>query len=420
MKSPKKRLTQNWLTLIFSIFAAYWVLDSLVYFINPYSGRVSSLACDLDSLGQSICSITLYGVRGKVQYQFKAEEFQKAIRISNPHSTSDTWACGVSIITDNGPLNFVLHTQKCHIQEELAQRINQSFNTGAYKPQFRITHIGFSPSFIRRGIILLGGWLLLTAMARFGFRLPIPRPMLVGRPAFWSFTWAWARSNFLVKVFFYLAIAFVLAIWNPNYPGAAADLITGNYQIAQQCPACAAFPIINLLCLYPLLAILVIQAIVQRQFLLDLKITVPYWWVTATLVASLPLLIIYPNLSGGDCQQLKYLLIGLIPDWGAPIGYALVAYFLVIGCIQWLLLRRQIPRSFAWLLMPLINAMLLLGACYAIYYWDYYYTPAGGAMKLYLILYLGALVASEIVPAMCMSWLVRTKIEAATNQPNPS
>jgi len=219
-----------------------------------------------------------------------------------------------------------------------------------------------------------------------------------GKSVFWKFSLLWFRSNFFVRLFFYLSIAFIFAIWVFGYPDEQADFLRYCGWVFRYCNKCSEFPFNYLLCLYPLLTVLVLQALVQRQLLKNAKVSVSAWWVAAPVLASLSLMFVSPEITCDDCKMLKYLMSGLIPEFDAQIRIALILYFGVVGCIQWLVLRRSLHSSSGWAIMPLINAMLVLLVYPILYYYE----------KFFLLLPL-ALIGSDFIPAIYISWLIHVK-----------
>lgn len=398
--TSRTKKTKTLLLAVFLIFTAYLIYDSFIYFLNPYSGRISTLECKENFQEQSICTVTIYGVRDTYRREFQAEDFQKAIRISNVHGTSDTWACGVSIVTSKEQINFVHQNQKCHIADEVAGQINKLFISGGYAPSARNIQIGFNSSFYRRGILLVAVLLLAFLTSRSRRFVPVSDVTHNVAGRFRQFAFYWFRSNFLVRLFFYLAIAFILAIWSFWYPTAQADFTRSCGHVFRYCYECPQFPFNYLLCVYPLLTILVIQALVQRQLLINSKVSVSMWWVAAPVLASFSLMILSPELTCNDCQLLKYLMSGILSDFDAQIRFDLIIYFLIVGLIQWLVICRNLSSSVGWVIMPLINAMLVTLSYMFLYYSE---------MVFGLLLIPLTLIISDIIPGIHMSWLIHIK-----------
>jgi hypothetical protein len=249
--------------------------------------------------------------------------------------------------------------------------------------------------------------------------LVFARSRLGQRKGFWSFTVYWAKWNFAVRLIFYLATFFILGISAGRYWNLMADfaiacpiVVMGNAQYAQ-------FPWISLLGLYPLITILVLKAIHQRQLLARVNINLTAGWVAAPLVASPLLVALAPQLTCDECLSLKYLIAGLVVGFEEMTLVALVAYFILVGGLQWLALRKQLSFSFGWLIMPLINVALpvIFFVLITSMMWDTLYRGNYAVLFLSLIgLLLITLIANEVIPGMYLSWLVNRKYKRLAQQ----
>ena len=111
------------------------------------------------------------------------------------------------------------------------------------------------------------------------------------------------------------------------------------------------------------------------------------------------------------CHILKDLMSGFF-EYDDLTFNRLAIYFLCVGFIQWLQLRKRGPISIAWVLMPVINAMLV-AAVYA-------------ALENSLAVYEDfkwlrplTLLASELIPALYMAWVVSRRYPALPGEQNP-
>ena len=283
-----------------------------------------------------------------------------------------------------------------------------------------IVNNGFNPSLYRRGILIVLGLLLAWYTTRTGRSwLVFARSRLGQRKGFWSFTVYWAKWNFAVRLLFYLATFFIIGIGVVKYSNFSADfaiacpgVVMGNAQYAQ-------FPWISMLGLYPLITILMLKAIHQRQLLARVNLSPTAGWVAAPLVASPLLVALAPQLTCDECFSLKYLMAGLVVVFEEMTLVTLLAYFILVGGLQWLALRKQLSFSFGWLIMPLIN--VALPATFFVLltrmFWDTYYRGNNAGLFLSLIgLLLIALIANDIMPGMYLSWLVNRKYKRLAQQ----
>ena len=144
-------------------------------------------------------------------------------------------------------------------------------------------------------------------------------------------------------------------------------------------------------------------------------ILVSAWWTLAPLIAS-PLFLVTPlssYLSCEDCFSLKYLLAGLFA-FDSLLMTGLVAYFLISGLLQWLALRKALPGSGGWVIMPLVNAMLVVPVMIGYRDFmimltlgpDYYMNLRFFSYHLPALLILLTILISEIIPALYISWVI--------------
>jgi hypothetical protein len=209
---------------------------------------------------------------------------------------------------------------------------------------------------------------------------------------------------------------------NPYSP--QTDLVMGCYYLPQNTQGFFTWSLGYLLCLFPLSVILLLKALVQKDMLRKVNIPTSVWWLLAPLAAAPLLVAIAPRLYCEECQTLKYLLVGVY-ERDSPLLFGLVVYFVGVGLLQWLALRKTLAGSFGWALMPLVNAMLVVLVMMGYYaielsYWlklspdqrvifirtHTFYLPT--------LIILFAVIISELIPALYMSWLV-TRRKPATD-----
>lgn len=364
-------MKKNWVFSAFLVFTAYILLDGAAYVFNPYFGRVSTLSCRFDTQGRSLCTVTIYGFREIYRRSFEAEDFYTAARVDYSHGTSDTWTCGITLVTTAaGKIGFVHPYQPCGKIESAIDRVNRLFESGGPAPVGSVLYIGFNSSLYRRLLLLLVGlyaalswhkWRWMDRLARFDLsargRSPAARLGL-----------AWWQTNLLTRVFFFLSVFFISAFWSNWYPYEQADFFSFCFQTLEKyCRACQAFPLGSLLCLYPFLAFTTFQAVVQRKFLQGRQFHISGWWIAAPALASLPLifLLAWGGASGNfvckDCISLRSIFSGwLIPDeytFTLPAVIGLLAYLLLAGFVQALAWRRKPRLAWNWSLVPLVGTV---------------------------------------------------------------
>jgi len=417
---PTAQKTTNWLLVGCLLFAAYLVYDGFAFLLTPSSGRISTFACKTDARERTLCTVTIYGLRDTYRRTFTAHEFVQAIVLVHYTGASGDETYGITILTQDEKINYIYAINPPGNLEQKARRINALFAAGEPVPDTLIVNNGFNPSLYRRGILIVLGLLLAWYTTRTGRSwLVFARSRLGQRKGFWSFTVYWAKWNFAVRLLFYLATFFIIGIgvvrysnYSPDFASACSAVVRGNAQYAQ-------FPWISLLGLYPLITILVLKAINQRQLLARVNINLPAGWVAAPLVASPLLVALAPQLTCTDCFSLKYLMTGLTVGFEEMTVVALVAYFILVGGLQWLALRKQLSCSFGWLIMPLINAASAIAL--------YIYLTSGAwdviSREKYAVLYFSligllliALIANEVIPGMYLSWLVNRKYKRLAQQ----
>jgi len=109
-----------------------------------------------------------------------------------------------------------------------------------------------------------------------------------------------------------------------------------------------------------LIAFAILQAYIQWKFLREM-IPISGWWIGAPIIACLTLVFDLPaDITCRDCGNLKYLLSGV--SFGlekSPIAWKLVFYLLLVGFVQWLVLRKRLSNSSGWIFMPLINVSIV-------------------------------------------------------------
>lgn len=396
-KIPKDK---QWILLAYMIFAAYLIFDGAVYFLSPYSGRISRLDCSQPARQTYQCTVKIYGLGDIHQQTFLLQDYWTTHYIRNSLGSSDTTTCGVSILTKTEQINFIHPYQDCTQVQQVSDQLDLMLAGSSASPLAPITYIGIHASFYRRIILLMAGLIIALIASRPTRRKPADPD--IKKIGFWKFSLYWYRDNFLVRLFFYASIWFISAVWDPWYPAGQADFLRSCWRIVRYQEDIFAFPLNYLLCLYPLLVCLVIQALVQRNLLHRAKVSVSRWWILAPLVSTLALMALSPKINCADCEMYKYLMSGLFWSYfDAQIQIYLIPYFLLSGFFQSRLLPRKFRFSTLWVIMPLINGMLVL----ILYVFAENLYLVFGETITFLLLPL-TIILSDLIPALYISRLI--------------
>ena len=392
---PRQPETKNWLVVFYLVFASYLLYDGAVFLLSPDSGRIRTFVCAPDATQQNICTVTIYGFRQIYRRSFPAEEFIGA---------HVTMACctvhGITFSTRQGKIEFIPTIESGSYIYPIAKEINDQFIDGRPTPTLSVTYNGLSPLLYWRGVpLILGlGILLLGRRARrpwFGF----DATRLSQARGYALFAIYWARNNFLFLLLFSL-----------NITGGWASIRSICPMVMPGIDRYCAFSTSYLLCFYPLAALLLLRSLVQMHMLTRLGLRISLGWLAAPLLASALPMVVAPQFTSDQCQSLAFPIFGLFGDPGIRLVIGVAGYYLLTGLIQWLVLRRHLRTAVAWVFMPLIQASLpvLMGMMVSrisnpslLNDLGWFIFPAGIAFFL-LVMF-----TAELVPGLCMSWLVR-------------
>ena len=420
-----RRKPLSWLWKVYLLFAAFLILDGCFYLLSPYSGRVSRLVCKPIAADQSRCTVTIYGFRQVYRRSFPADAFDEALVIHNYTGDSADTTYGITLLTETGKIGFIHPYQNHSVIQQTADQINALFLDGVPAPDISITFIGFNWGLYLRLLLLAFGLLFVLHRSRKSREksalMPAGNPVgyPAGHPSFWRYAWRWFRNNLLVRVSFYLVILIIMLSGCSHQYSLQTDLIMGCYFIPQTRQGFFDWSWGYLLCFYPLLVLLLLKALVQRRMLSMLNFHTSLWWVLAPFVATPLAIVIAPQLYCDDCLTLKYLMAGIVAI-DSPLMIGLAVYFLGLGVIQWLAMRKILPGSWGWVIMPLVSAMLVVPVmigyrAWHIAYWHQLSSYQRQISIRYLALYLPGLIIllailiSEIIPALYVSWLAARK-----------
>lgn len=406
---------KQWLVAAFVIFAAYLIYDGFIFLLNPYSGRLSTFVCELDSRGKTICTVTIYGLREISRHSFPAEDFINARDIIEWNGSSSNATHGITISTKQGQIDFIPAIEDGRYIHGLQQQINDLFIDGEQTQSISIVHFRPHPSFYQRALMLAVGLVLLLLALRarrdwFGF----DNTRLGQRAGFWRFAIYWSKNNILVRLIFYLLLLLGSGVFGLeyllSYRGAQSGFLINCFTVIHANPEYFVFPWGYFVCLYRLFPILLLQGVVQRQMLARVNIRVSRWWVAAPMAASLSLMIIVPDLICDDCELLALGFYMTEPIFTSPMWIGLGVFYLLTGVIQWLVLRRQLASPAMWVIMPITNqilsiAFLVIVAVIPVGHWIYD-ASATGYEAFWFAMFLAGQIVREVVPAMTMSRLV--------------
>ncbi len=411
----------NRLWAAYFVFASFLILDGFFYLLSPYSGRISTLVCRPSRAENARCTVTIYGLRETYRRSFTAEQFIEALVIHNYTGDSLKTTYGITLLTATEKINFVHPYQAMSVAERKAQQINDAFvDAPPASPAF-IIFLGFNRSLYVRGLLLILGLVYVLSRIKTGRSWLLFAPKSTApRKSFWRLVIYWAGNNFLLRAGFYFSILLTFNIFSTQYTQRQFDLVTG----------CLNIPFIRqsyfdwnwgyLLCFYPLAAILVLKGLAQQQMLSSVELPTSHWWLIAPLAAAPVLIALAPQLYCEDCITLKYLPAGII-DRQSTCMIALAAYFVCLGVIQWLAVRKKLALSVGWVLMPLLNTMLVVPmmafywSYYAVHWRDFYNTGRLDELRFYLpagIILLTTII-SELIPALYLAWLVKRRSAAS-------
>jgi hypothetical protein len=368
------------LFIAYLIFAGYIIFDAFTIALNPESGRVSSFNCAGDSRGNTICTITIYGIREIVQQDFLVDKSSSTNVFSVGYHT-DGQTCGIQIRTGNyQKINFVYPNQDCGDQNlaQTAGRINRVLLEIPHPPSMVIFYNGYNRGLLgflfRRIILLVVGLcavLLYSSLKRFVEGHKLTFPVLI-KNKFFSNVLTWWGINALVRVFFFTYLWLMLLyamwlfqvgpVWKANLEGAG---FFNSCLVLEKRHGISAGLLFSL---YPFIAFAILQAFVQWRYL-KRKISLSAWWIATPILSMTPLVILlgsFMSIADYDCLAFKFILSGayFLPGQldgfiGKHSLFLLLSYFLLLGFVQRYLLNARLKSTWIWIIVPLANAIML-------------------------------------------------------------
>lgn len=402
--SGKLLTNKSWLLAVYFIFAVYLLVDLVVFQFSPYSGRISTLTCKPDEHKQMQCTATLHGWKEKYQQTFLASEFKRVVEIwVFPYGTSDSGSCGLKLQSTHGTMDFIHDRQPCWRIHSVRKTIFKHFNEHPSSP-IKIVYLGWNFSVYTRLLLLLSvTWLLWFKKEWLESKLPFKNKFY----GFRQFVIGWLKVNISLKIILYLTVFIIGGSWLMyNYQGEHGTFLRVCYdpwRLEQVCGNCAKPPLSYLIALYPLLAFVAIQGIIQWKFL-KTKFDLSRWWIGAPAIASIALMIgINSEITCGDFKTLQYIPSGFWINIYTEMLPNIILYALILGLIQWLALRKHVSYSIGWIIIPVINTMLVpLG---------FLLTELSYPISYLLVIpfLLMLFFVAEAVQASYLSWIVNKK-----------
>ena len=165
------KITNRRLRTAVIIFAVILIFSGTVCLLDPDAGRISTLVCKPDAQGQTLCTVSIYGVLSIYRRSFPAEKFYQARLIDNHAGDSYDFRYGVTILTTDEPINFISATQKRQYADQKVRQINALFVNGEAMPPTTIIHHGIHWSAYLSVVLLIAGMIavFLTNISRHPF-----------------------------------------------------------------------------------------------------------------------------------------------------------------------------------------------------------------------------------------------------------
>ena len=170
----------------------------------------------------------------------------------------------------------------------------------------------------------------------------------LGRKRFVLFWWAAAA---LVIAFAVLSDLLNQLIRTRFYAGGCFLTIHDYQKLYLQ------YPFTNLICILPFIILITMGAVLQWQ-VIKTEVHVSRWWIAAPTLAGIPLLLgVVIGTSCSDCSAFSYPFVLLAQsDQLEGIVWWVMAYFLILGGMQWLVLWYATRISIVWSIFPLVGA----------------------------------------------------------------
>ncbi len=403
---PARNLIKDWLFTLNLFFILYSLVMLAQFMMGPESGRVSTLVCQPDPWGKKVCTVKIYGFHKLYRLDFYADDYVRTFTSSNSYlsshpghylddlslpwnnhleaTTSYDHVCAVSIQIQSQVVDFVPPYQTaCSRAQKMVEQafagdrsaIDIRFNGTNPNLYWRLALLGFaSLLFLAQCAVRLRRrrrekTALLVADAQPALSQVAPQPgnggILAGAgglPAGAGLSAGLGRKRFVL--FWWAAAALVIAfavlsdllnrLIGTRFNVGGCFLYIHDYQKLY-----LQYPVTNLLCIAPLIILATMGAVLQWQ-VMKTEVPVSRWWMAAPTLAGIPLLIgVAIRTSCSACAAFSFPFVLLAQsDQIESIVWWVIAYFLILGGMQWLILWYALRVSIVWSFFPLVGAVV--------------------------------------------------------------
>jgi hypothetical protein len=405
---PARNLLKDWLFTLNLFFILYSLVTLAQFMMGPESGRVSTLVCKPDPWGKKVCTVKIYGVHKMFRLDFYADDYMRTDTLNNfdlisrpgsyPSDLSLPWSgqfqasssaeyvCAVSIRIQSQAVDFVPPYQKGSACSRAQKMVEQAF--AGDRSAIDIRFNGINPNVYWRVALLGIASLLFIAQCavrlrdrrreKNALRVADDQPTAsqvasqpaaggvvvvtggqpggvglsagLGRKWFVLFWWAAAA---LVYAFLVLSPLLNGLIRTKFYAGGCFLNIHDYQKLYLQ------YPFTNLICILPFIILTTLGAVLQWQ-VIKTEVPVSRWWMAAPTLAGIPLLIgVVIRTSCSACSTFTLPIFLLAQsDQSEGIEWWIIAYFLILGGMQWLILWYALRISIVWSILPLVGAIV--------------------------------------------------------------
>ena len=394
-----RNLIKDWLFTLNLFYILYSLFMLATFLLGPESGRLSTLVCKPDPWGKLVCTVKIYGVHKLFRLDFYANDYMDTVLSSNDfrgdylwpdrkdlslpwdnvpeQTTTDEYVCAVSIRIQSQLVDFVPPYQTSSFCTRVVSQVEAAFAGDRSAINLRIN--GYNPQIYWRIKLLVIASLLFLAQCVVRLRrrhakkaiavaegqkdLSTPgtdailtdpdlqpaeedHPVGMGRKRFILFWWAASPLVFAFPVLSYLLNGLKILNFGPE----GCFLSIRDYQKLY-----LHYPITTLIAILPYIILITLGAVLLWQ-VLRMELSVSRWWIAAPLMAGIPLLIgLPPAQSCMDVTNLAFPAFFTTSNPNPTTGWSWLVYFLLIGFIQWLVLRKKLKYSLGWILIPILS-----------------------------------------------------------------
>ncbi len=436
--SPQFSLVRRWLFTFNLLFIIYMAVLLGEYLLSPDSGRLSTLVCKLGSHGKSVCTVKIFGIRKIYRQDFYADDYVETLTSYNypseyrtppylselalpwgdihQYDTSDFLVCAVAIRTGPQVIDFIPPYQSYSFCQTAVELIKSAFNGD--RSNIELSFNGYNPHIYRlvwliiaAGLVLLGQSVfyiirrikMLNAARKAGEESPhlfskyrhdlagilfldttqaYPTQPLSRK----AFILSWWAATALVALLYIFGL--ILASQGRRDGAAYACFLSiRDYQSLLIRPILR-----NLVLILPLVTLACLMAALQWH-ILQRHFHTAKLWIAAPVIAAVPLLFSLPSeMQCSDAAQLALPFLLPTSDWTATTTL-MVIFFILVGAIQWLVLRKSLRRSAGWVIIPFLVALAPF-ILFVPFFWFFLYFIPSSLMPLTEIIMLPLLVIS--------------------------